>query len=128
MLTESRARCPLPSGSALSRHPVYVRRTPGQRDRNRRSWLRLRDTAVPTQTGNAARNNKRAVRSVAKPTLLSDTAPGNDRPLSASAVGHFYEGILRHNRSPTRRNRTQFPLGIVEIYPVLAPLAAISDH
>jgi hypothetical protein len=65
---------------------------------------------------------------VAKPTLLSDTAPGNDRPLSASAVGHFYEGILRHNRSPTRRNRTQFPLGIVEIYPVLAPVAAISDQ
>jgi hypothetical protein len=49
-------------------------------------------------------------------------------PKETSAVGYFYEGIWCRNRSPTRRNRTQGLLNIVEIHSVLAPVVAISDQ
>jgi hypothetical protein len=49
-------------------------------------------------------------------------------PKETSPVGHFYKGIRRHNRGPTRRNRTQCSLSIMEIHPVLAPVVAMRDQ
>src|SRR5690242_18069057 len=45
-----------------------------------------------------------------------------------SPVGHFYEGIRRHNCGPTRRDRTQCLLSIMEIHTVLAPVVAMRDQ
>ena len=43
----------------------------------------------------------------------------------ASAARHCHKWIFRNHRGPMRWNGVQFPFGIVEVDPVLAPVMAI---
>jgi hypothetical protein len=49
-------------------------------------------------------------------------------PKETSPVGYFYKGIRRRNCGPTRGNRTQCSLSIMEINPVLPPVVAMRDQ
>jgi len=45
----------------------------------------------------------------------------------ASAAGHHNKRIGRHYRGPTRGNRAQTAICVVEVNPILAPVMAIRD-
>ena len=46
----------------------------------------------------------------------------------ASAAGQHNKRIERHYRGPTRGNRAQTAIGVVEVNPILAPVVAIRDQ